>query len=244
MELKFAFRSLRSRPGFTILAIAILALGIGANTAIFSVVNAVLLRPLDYREPDRIVMVGSSWRNSKVLMGQVSEPDFDDLRSQNTVFDGLAAYMGGGEGSSVMVGNSAEFAGVTSITEGFFHVMGVDASMGRLFTREEHQYGAANVALISDSFWQRRFGADPKVLGQQIRALGRPFTVIGVLPAGFAFPGKTDVWVGPGDEKNTHRSAHNWRAIARLKTGRHGGAGAGGIGRHRRAPFRGVPAQQ
>src|SRR5882724_6266402 len=124
MGLKFAFRSLRSRPGFTILAIAILALGIGANTAIFSVVNGVLLRPLAYRDPDRIVMVGNNWRNlRRVTMGQVSEPDFDDLHAQNTVFDGLAAYQGGGERSSVIVGNSAEFAGVATISEDFFHIM-------------------------------------------------------------------------------------------------------------------------
>ena len=102
MELKFAFRSLRSRPGFTVLAIAILALGIGANTAIFSVVNGVLLRPLAYRDPDRIVMVGNAWSDRKVSMGQVSEPDFDDLHSQNSVFESLAAYMGGGETGAVM----------------------------------------------------------------------------------------------------------------------------------------------
>src|SRR3954468_24509881 len=102
MDLKFAFRSLRSRPGFTILAVAILALGIGANTAIFSVVNSVLLRPLSYRDPDRIVMIGNTWRDGrKVTMGQISEPDFDDLHAQATVFDALAAYMGGGDGSSV-----------------------------------------------------------------------------------------------------------------------------------------------
>src|SRR5438045_2466038 len=161
MELKFAFRSLRSRPGFTVLAIAILALGIGANTAIFSVVNGVLLRPLAYRDPDRIVMVGNTWRDRKLTMGQVSEPDFDDLRAQNTVFDGLAGYQGGGErSSSVLIGNSAEFAGVTRMTEDFFHVMGVEPAMGRLFTHEEHQFGAANVAVISDGFWKRRLNGD------------------------------------------------------------------------------------
>src|SRR4051794_4324451 len=170
MDLKFAFRSLRSRPGFTILAIAILALGIGANTAIFSVVNGVLLRPLVYRDPDRIVMVGKTWRNApKLTLSQLSEPDFDDLHAQNTVFDSLAAYQGGGADSSVIVGNSAEFAGVATISEDFFPVMSVEPAMGRLLTHEEYQYGAAKVAVIGDGFWKRRLNGDPKVLGQDIR---------------------------------------------------------------------------
>jgi putative ABC transport system permease protein len=222
MELKFALRSLRSRPGFTVLAIAILALGIGANTAIFSVVNAVLLRPLEYRDPDRVVLVGNTWRAiHKTAMGQVSEADFDDLHEQSTVFDGLAAFMGGySEGSNVMVGNSAEFAGVSRVTEDFFRVMGADAALGRVFTHEEQQPGAPMVAVIGDAFWKRRFNGDPHAIGSTLRAYGRPFTIIGVMPQGFAFPGKTDVWVArPIEEKLPSRTAMNWRLIGRLKAG-------------------------
>src|SRR5437899_4665505 len=152
MELKFAFRSLRSRPGFTILAIAILALGIGANTAIFSVVNSVLLRPLDYRDPDRIVAVGNTWRiGRKTAMNQVAEADFDDLHDATTVFEGLTGYMGGSGVSSVTAGNSAEFAGTSRVTEDFFRVMGIEPNLGRLFSHDEQQPGAPMLAVIGDS---------------------------------------------------------------------------------------------
>src|SRR5258708_23061930 len=150
MELKFALRSLRNRPGFTLLAVAILALGIGANTAIFSVVNSVLLRPLEYRDPDRLVIVGANWigSRSKVTMGQVTEPDFDDLHAQAPVLESLAAFNAGGtEGSSVIVRNSADFASVCRVSEDFFRVMGVNATVGRLLTSEEHRYGAPNLAV-------------------------------------------------------------------------------------------------
>jgi predicted permease len=218
MELKFAIRSLRSRPGFTLLAIAILALGIGANTAIFSVVNGVLLRPLDYRDPDRIVLIGNSWRtNRKVSMGRISEPDFDDLRAQSTVFDGVSAFMGGGDAGSILVGNSAEFGSVARITEDFFHVMQVDPAMGRLMAHEEFQVGAPNLAVVSDSFWRRRLNGDPKAIGMEIRASGRLCQIIGILPQGFSFPEKTDVWVASIEPRNTSRTAHNWSVIARLK---------------------------
>src|SRR5262249_1261247 len=143
------------------------------------------------------------------------------LHEQSTVFDGLAAFMGGySEGSNVMVGNSAEFAGVTRTTEDFFHVMGVDAAIGRLFTHEEQQPGAPMVAVIGDAFWKRRFNGDPHAIGRTLRAYGRPFTIMGVMPPGFTFPGKTDVWVArPIEEKLPSRTAMNWRLIARLKPG-------------------------
>jgi putative ABC transport system permease protein len=221
MDLRLALRSLRAHPGFAVLAISILALGIGANTAIFSVVNSVLLRPLDYHDPDSLVMIGNTWQDgSNASMTQMSEPDFDDLRSQATLFDGIAAYMSGGsEGSSVVVNNSAEFSGVSRITEDFFRVMAVQPERGRVLTSEEHRFGAPNLAVISHDFWMRRYASDPNVLGAELRAYGRPFRVVGVLPQGFNFPAKTDVWVGPIEEKNTSRSAHNWRAVGRLKPG-------------------------
>jgi putative ABC transport system permease protein len=220
MELKFALRSLRNRPAFALLAVAILALGIGANTAIFSVVNSVLLRPLDYRDPDRLVMVGASWNGRKATIGQVTESDFDDLHAQATVFESLAAFNGGGtEGSSVIVRNSADFASVCRVSEEFFRAMGVNAAAGRLFTPEEYRYGAPDLAVISDAFWKRRFAGDPQAVGDQLRAYGRVFTVIGVLPPGFSFPDKTDIWLGATEEKNTSRTASNWRAVGRLRSG-------------------------
>ena len=220
MEFKFALRSLRTHPGFTLLAVAILALGIGANTAIFSVVNSVLLRPLEYRDPDRIVMVGNRWIGRKPSMGQISQPDFDDLRAQSTVFESLAAFGGGGiEGSSVVVHGSADFAKTATVSEDFFRVLSVEAVMGRVFTPEECRAGGPALAVISDAFWKRRFGSDPNAIGSSLRAFGRPFTIVGILPAGFNFPEKTDLWVGATEAKNTSRTAHNWRVIGRLRPG-------------------------
>ncbi len=220
MELKFALRSLRKNMGFTILAVVVLALGIGANTAIFSVVNGVLLRPLDYRDPDRIVAVGNTWRDSKVSMGQFSEPDFDDLHAQSTAFDGLACYIGGSGGDAVIVGKSAEFSTLVRVSPDFFHAMGVDAAVGRLFSAEEQREGGPLAAVVSDGFAKRHFGGNAGVIGGTLRAYDKVFTIVGVLPAGFGFPGKTDVWVSRSVfEVNPHRSAHNFRVIARLKPG-------------------------
>ena len=219
MEIKLVLRSLRSNPGFTILAIAILALGIGANTAIFSVVNSVLLRPLDYREPDRIVMVGNTYRDRKIAMAQLSEPDFDDLHDQSSAFDGLACYLGG-PGNSVIANKAAEFASVVRVSPEFFHVLRTDASLGRLFSPEEERAGGPPAAVIADAFWKRRFGGDPNAIGSTLRAYDKVFTVVGVLPPGFAFPAETDVYVARAIyEKNEHRSANNFRAIGRLKNG-------------------------
>ena len=169
MELKFALRSLRSRPGFTILAVAILALGIGANTAIFSVVNSVLLRPLDYRDPDRIVMVGNAWRDrGKVAIGNVSAARFRrHARADHRLPVARRITSGGGtEGSSVIVRNTADFASLTTVSEDFFRVMSVDAAMGRVFTPEEYRSGGTALAVISDAFWKRRFGGDPQAIGE------------------------------------------------------------------------------
>jgi putative ABC transport system permease protein len=219
MELKFALRSLRLNPGFTVLSVLVLALGIGANTAIFSVVNSVLLRPLDYKQADRIVAVGNTWTDRKVSMAQMSEPDFDDLHDQSTVFEGLSCYIGGGNGDSVVVGKSAEFASLARVSPDFFQVMGTDAAAGRLFTPEEERSGAL-VAVAGNGFWQRRLGGSANAIGSTLRAYGKVFTVIGVLPPGFSFPGTAEVWVPRSTfEKNEHRSANNFRAIGRLKPG-------------------------
>src|SRR5690348_4355737 len=125
MELKFALRSLRKNGGFTILAVLVLALGVGANTAIFTVINSVLLRPLGYRDPDRIVRIGNTWRDRGASMGNLSAPDFFDLHRQATVFDALSMYVGGGGGDSVIVGNTAEYASVVRVAPEFFEALGV-----------------------------------------------------------------------------------------------------------------------
>ena len=219
MELRYVLRSLRLSPGFTLLSILVLALGIGANTAIFSVVNGVLLKPLEYKDAGRIVAVGNTWKDRKLAMGQMSEPDFDDLHDQSTVFDGLACYLPGGN-DIVLVGRTAEYSTVSQVAPEFFHVMGVDAAAGRLFAPDEERPGGALVAVVSDGFWKRRLGADPHAIGQTLRAYDKLFTVVGVLPAGFAFPEKTEIWIPRATfAKNEHRSAHNFQAVGRLKPG-------------------------
>ena len=219
MELKFALRTLRLNPGFTLLSILVLALGIGANTAIFSVVNGVLLRPLDYKDPSRIVAVGNTWKDRKVSMAQMSEPDFDDLHDQSTVFDALACYLAGSN-DIVLVGKSAEYSEVSQVSPEFFRVMGVDAWVGRLWSAGEEREGGPLVAVVSDSFWKRRLAGSPDVIGSTLRAYNKVFTVVGVLAPGFGFPGKTEIWVPRSTfSKNAHRSAHNFQAIGRLKPG-------------------------
>src|SRR5580765_1102388 len=179
MNLRFAVRSLRKNAGFTLLAIVVLALGIGANTAIFTVINSVLLRPLGYRDPDRIVRIGNYNPSRNVQMGNFSAPDFDDVSSQSTTFEALSMYLPGGASDAVIVGNTAEYASVMRVTAGFFEALGTQAAVGRLFTPDEMKAGA-EFAVISDGFWRRRFGARTNAIGSTIQDYGKVFTVIGV----------------------------------------------------------------
>jgi putative ABC transport system permease protein len=218
MNLRLAIRSLRKNAGFTILAVLVLALGIGANTAIFTVINSVLLRPLGYRDPDRIVRLGTQNPAKRVMMGNLSTPDFEDISQQNTVFQALSMYLGGGSSDSVLVGNTAEYATVMRVTTGFFESLGTQAAVGRLFSPEETKPGNADVAVVSDSFWRRRFAARRDAIGSQIQDYGKVFTVIGVTPPGFSYPAGAEVWV-PLWARTASRTAHNYNAVGRLKPG-------------------------
>ncbi|HEY1342778.1 MAG TPA: ABC transporter permease [Bryobacteraceae bacterium] len=218
MDLKFALRSLRKNGGFTLLAVLVLALGIGANTAIFTVINSVLLRPLGYRDPERIVRIGNTWRDRAVSMGNLSAPDFFDLHSQATVFEALSMYVGGGGGDSVIVGNTAEYASVVRVAPEFFEALGAQAAIGRLFSQDEQRPGGPQVAVISDRFRQRRFGGNPAVIGATLQVYGKVFTVVGATAAGFSYPTGIDVWL-PLSETTVSRSAHNYSGIGRLKSG-------------------------
>ena len=216
MDLKFALRSLRKNPGFTLLAIAVMALGIGANTAVFSVVNAVLLRPLAFRDPDRIVTLSSLWKKSGG-QGFVSGSDYHDWHDQSIAFSAMAYY---GEGDTTLtVGRAAEYVRVAAVTEEFLRVFDVAPVRGRFFSGEEWKPGGAAAVVVSDSFWQSHFGGSPSVLGQTVRMFDRSLTIVGVLPSGFRFPGKTEVWIPANTifEETTSRSAHNYLVVARLK---------------------------
>ncbi len=216
MDLRFALRSLLKNPGFTLLAVLIMALGIGANTAVFSVVNTVLLKPLAYPNPDRIVTLSSLWRKNGAH-GQVSSPDFQDWHTQSTAFAAMAYYQN--DETSVQLGSTAEYGNVAMVTPEFFRVFEVEPVIGRLFTAEEQKPGGAPAVVISQSFWQNHLGGNAGALGQTVRMLDKTFTIVGVLSPGFHFPDKTDIWLPSstfGGERE-ERSAHNYLAVGRLK---------------------------
>jgi predicted permease len=218
MDLKFAFRSLRKNPGFTLIAVLVMAVAIGANTAVFSVVHAVLLKPLAYRDPDRIVTLSSLWKKSGGH-GQVSAPDFHDWHNQSTAFAAMAYYED--DSTAVMVGSAAEYAHVATPTPEFFQVFAVEPVIGRLFTAEEEKPGSAGAVLISYAYWQSHFGGSASVLGQLVRMLGKSFSIVGVLPPRFRFPHQTDIWFPANTvfSETESRSAHNYLVVGRLKPG-------------------------
>src|SRR6185503_3269293 len=207
-DLRYAARLLAKQPGFTLIAVFVLALGIGANTAIFSVVDAVLLRPLPYANQERLVTLSTFWRKTGVR-AQVSAPDFDDWHTLSTSFDGMAAYARGE--TSVSVGGSADYTGVARVTPEFFSLFDVRAEAGRLPTDAEQRDGGPLTAVVSHSFWTTRLGSDRAALGRTLKYNQRVYTIVGVLPPEFRFPNNTDVWtpwwVFP---PTTSRSGHNY----------------------------------
>lgn len=217
-DLRYAVRSLFRQPGFAATALLTLSLGIGASTAIFSVVNAVVLRPLPYRDPDRIVAVTNLWTKTGLRGTNISAPDFYDWKQRSQSFDSLALYSGGE--TSVAAEGTADYAAVYRTTPGFFRALGVEPRLGRLLTAEEEQLGGPLAAVITDAFWRRQFGADRRGLGATLKFRERIYTIVGVLPPGFRFPARADVyhaeWVDPA---TTSRSGHNYRAVGRLRDG-------------------------
>ncbi len=217
-DLRYAVRTLRREAGFSFTAILTLALGIGATTAIFSVVNAVVLRPLPYVEPDRLVAIMNFWTRQQTRGATVSAPDFYDWQEQSRTI-GVMAYYVGGE-TSVATGGAADYASVIRITPGFFDVMRVEAQLGRLLTSEEQRPGGPLSVVITDAYWRRQFAAQPSVVGSTVTFGQRVFTVVGVLPAGFRFPAGTDIYTAEQTSvTTTSRSGHNYRVVARLRDG-------------------------
>ncbi len=195
-DLRYAMRTLRRTPGFTAVAVLTLALGIGANAAVFSVINGVLLQPLPYPEPERIVRVlhEAPEDGFAVRRGAFSPQDFQDLRDGSEAYDALAAYM---EGNLVFTGSGEpeEISGAF-VSADFFKVLGVPPQAGRVPAAEEHIEGNDRVAVVSAEFARRRFGETDKLVGRTLLLGGEPFTVTGIMPASFDFPARAiDVWV-------------------------------------------------
>jgi putative ABC transport system permease protein len=218
-DIRFAARMLWKGRGVTAVAVAALALGVGANTAVFSVVNAALLKPLPYREPERLVRISE---DSKAIPGMsVSYPDFLDWRRQQTSFELMAATQPASYNLSG--GGEPERLAGRNVSPEFFAVLGVEPALGRSFTEEENRPGAGRVAVISHGLWQRRFGSDPSILGRALTLNGEPYTVVGVTRRGFVYGAPVDVYVPLGslvDRMMMMRANHpGIYVVARLKPG-------------------------
>jgi predicted permease len=217
-DIRFGVRMLLKNPGFTAAAMITLAIGIGANTAIFSAVSAVLLRPLPYPEPDRLVMV---WERLIREDGRnlVSPADFCDWRARNRVFENIAAW--NGISVDLVEGSEPERIRAGRVSPSYFDVLGVKPMLGRSFLPEEELPGAADVAVINYGLWQRRFGADRSIIGRAISLSGEPYEVIGVLPPSPIFSGESGLWVPLkiSPQGRLNRTGHSLRVVARLKSG-------------------------
>lgn len=222
-DLKYALRMLKKNPAFTTVAILTLAVGIGANSAIFSVVNSVLLRPLPFRQPDQLVRVYSEFPNMKLQKFWLSPPELLDIQREAKSWEAIGAWAPGGQN----VGTESEPLRVTSaaITRSLIDVLGVQPERGRNFTEEEDRNGGPKVAIISHGLWQKGFGGASDIIGKQIQVNSASTTVVGVMPANFAFPPGSNDQVellvpfqfdpaNPGS-----RGSHFLSVIGRLKPG-------------------------
>jgi len=220
-DVRFALRMLTKSPGFTAIAVLTLALGIGANTAIFSVVNGVLLRKLPYTDPERLVWADEYW--PRINDEVVPDPDYTNWKLNNQDFEALAAFDSGSQINLTGAGEPERIESVL-VTANFLQVLGVHLSLGRDFRTEEAQPGAKFVAILSDGLWRRKFGAEPQVLGKSIALDGQSYTVIGVMPGDFRFPDrrpKPEILLAfqlPPKGDWTAQSVSLTRVIGRLKS--------------------------
>jgi predicted permease len=226
-DLRHGSRMLRKKPTFTIVAILSLALGVGANTAIFSIVNAVLLRPLRYREPDRLVRIFFNEPGLGLRDITFSKPELDDLATRADVFEQVSAIAGGNV--AMTGGKQAERLELAVTGFDYFTLLGAVPELGRLYGPQDYDPGFSPYAVISDAFWRREFGGDRNILGRTIRLDGDPSTIVGVLPPGFHHPavtsGNVDVWCAGGFSADPFpkpiRANHglNPGTVGRLKPG-------------------------
>jgi putative ABC transport system permease protein len=220
-DLRYGARTLLKQPGFTLIAVLTLGLGIGVNTAIFSVVNGVLLSPLPYRAPDRLAQVWEHNRPKNKPHGSVAPANFLDWKAQNRSFEGMAAYDSFPSFNLTGVGEPERIQ-AARVSVGLFPLLGVEAVAGRTFTDDEERRGNHQVALVSNRLWQRRFGADPGLVGRTLSLNDRSFTVVGILPPDFRFlPEEYEIFIPmvlDGWEA-TARGTHPLRVVARLKEG-------------------------
>jgi putative ABC transport system permease protein len=223
-DLRFAVRMLRKNPAFTIVAVLTLGLGIGANTAIFSVINAVLLQPLHYRDAGRLIQISGSM--NQITGVPVSLTKYDQVRAQSQTLESTAAYYP--LTVSLVTGREPEALPGTLVSLDFFRVLGITPARGRSFLPEEEQLGGGNVAMVSDSFWHSHFGGDESLLGRVLTVDGKDVAIVGILPKGFTFPlqvPEPEIWMPRVDEvaalrpEQIHSGAGYLSVIARLRPG-------------------------
>jgi hypothetical protein len=222
-DIALGARMLRRQPGFTAVAVFALALGIGATTAIFSVVDAVLWRPLPFPHADRVMSLAEQRPRESRWFGPIAPADYFDWRRENHSFSAIAAYTFTSPSSAYNLTGDGEPERVRplEVTPAFFGVIGVTPAFGRDFRGEEERVGRNRVVLLSDAMWRRRFGADPSVVGHTVAFDGRTFEIIGVLPAQFWWPTHPDVVVPLAleDHDRALRGAHFLEAVGRLREG-------------------------
>lgn len=222
-DIRFAIRQMAKRPGFTLVVVLTMALGIGANAAIFSVLDAVLLRPLPYPEPQRLIKVWSRFTGIGLPNDQnwVSAPEFRDYQQLNNSFSDLAAMQGGSFNLGVK-GSPMRVVGA-AVSPSLFGMLGAQPMLGRTFLPEEAQPGREKEVVLSYGLWRRVFAANPAVIGSTLDIDGVPMSVIGVMPAGFAYPAETEIWgplaFSPEDLSENSRGGHGLEVLGRIKPG-------------------------
>jgi len=212
---------LAKSPGFTLVAVLTLALGIGANTAIFSIVNAVLLRPLSYKDSASLVNIWGKFEKQGIPQNWISEPEYWDLLDRNESFSQVAAYGLGGRANLTREDAPPVQVSEASATAGVLPLLGVVPVVGRTFGADEDQPGHSHYVLLSYSLWQSQFGGDPNIVKRPIQLDGEVFSVVGVLPKLFSLGGKQDLWIPLGLDraKPGGRGSHYLHVVARLKPG-------------------------
>jgi putative ABC transport system permease protein len=219
-DLRYGLRALVKNPGFTVISVITLTLGIGANTAVFSMVNALLLHPYSFRDLDRLVRV---WEDRGIDEGWdarwIAPQDAEDLRSNTQVFEEFTTYQE--KGFNLAVGGGVQPVVGCRVSASFFTLLGVSPAAGRTFAEAEERPGADRVAVVSHGFWQRRFGGDPGLLGKTIQVNQATYTVVGIMPMGFSYPLPTELWIPLAltPEEQADRSQLSVQALARIREG-------------------------
>ena len=222
-DIRYAARKLFRTPGFTVIAVATLALAIGATTAVFSIVNGVLLKPLPYRNPSELVKLGSTSKTGSLV--HLSVPDYIDYRNQTHSFVAIAQVQDGNSANLRVAGSDAVRLKSTAVGAHFFELLGAPMALGRGFLAGDDETGARPVVVLSDQLWNRQFAADPHVVGTTISLNGTDYTVVGVAAPSVAYPDRPDLWTPFVFESwmtdPDNRGAHFISAIARLRPGPH-----------------------